>query len=178
MLVKIILGWAGMQLDQSFTYPVVGPGFDPQHYSWQQNSSSAVLNTNPVESLNHNCLHLVSLLLLSLCPVWSVPTGFCLLLEIKRQYRDADTLSEAFYYLCFPKKADRNEIAAWATRKPELRASLEEAPWKARQDKRDWLVLIHQWLGAVGVSLSYLVNRPPPQGLENGKYVLGKWLKL
>lgn len=49
------------------------------------------------------------------------------MLEIKRQYRNADTLSEAFYYLCFPKKADRNEIAVWATRKPELRASLEEA---------------------------------------------------
>lgn len=50
------------------------------------------------------------------------------MLETKRQHRDADTLAGAFYYLCFPKKADRNEIAAWAIRKPELRASLEEAP--------------------------------------------------
>lgn len=50
------------------------------------------------------------------------------MLETKRQYRDADTSSDAFYYLCFPKKAYRNEIAAWATRKPELGTSLEEAP--------------------------------------------------
>lgn len=38
------------------------------------------------------------------------------------------TLSEAFYYLHFPKKADRCEIVACAVRKPRLRALLEEGP--------------------------------------------------
>ena len=35
------------------------------------------------------------------------------------------TLSEAFYYLYFPKKADRHEIATWAPRKPGLRALMK-----------------------------------------------------